>query len=208
MSSGGVSQRIRDQAAYHFNWKYATLISDRYYRWLVQNVIYDVNVIYEKYSQLCQNLFTIFSSIEYFFGIYVHYNLLNCFRDTWGDEIFSQNLFFFEPELVHCPTGGLQMEESLIEQLVYHLVIPCRCRSSTTGGRAMAPTGQSINQSVSWFIQESLQVCYLTMFGFITEGQKYSLNSAFIRYFRMSSQHSIFLPSLSLFQACVLTQSA
>ena len=94
----------------------------------------------------CVKTFYNFSSIEYFFGIYVHYNLLSCFRDMWGDEIFSQNLFFFEPEQDHCPTGGLQMEESLIEQLVYHLVIPCHY-----GGRAMAPTGQSINQSVSLF---------------------------------------------------------
>ena len=75
------------------------------------------------------------------------------------------------------------------------------------GGKGHGANG-AINQSISQFIQESLQACHLTMFGFITEGQIYSLNSAFIRYFRMSSQHSIFLPSLSLFQACVITQSA
>ena len=48
------------------------------------------------------------------------------------------------------PAGYRWNKESLIEQLVYHLVIPCRCRSSTTGGEGpwRQRGNQSINQSV------------------------------------------------------------
>ena len=101
-----------------------------------------VNVIFDKYSRLCQNkkywiLFWNLCSLQLI-------QLFPRYVGRWN--IFPESFLFW------ARTGPLSnrraTEESLIEQLVYHLVIPCRCRSSTTGGRAMAPTGQSINQSV------------------------------------------------------------